>query len=269
VQQLRLPFGRYENRSKFILSPGKEPTMRYSDDRTALNLEIEAKGFILPEDEKERVQGRLDEIGEAIGEYPVADLRIDLVFHEQSQVYHAKLALRVPGRTLLASAKHIYLDSAIQDGMRNLLAELETNRRRPEREVVDELRERQALDEAILPPGDPRSRVVADAARHGDYHTFRTALAGYEEWLRRRVGRWVQRYPTVDARIGGDILIGDLIEQVYLLAFERFAHRPTVVPLHEWLDALIDTAVKAVMRKTDEEHEVASMARTVRAGPLV
>jgi hypothetical protein len=62
-------------------------------------------------------------------------------------------------------------------------------------------------------------------------------------------------------------LLGDLVEEVYLNAFERFAERPTDVPLSGWLEGLIDPSLKALLRHPDEEHENASLARTVRQAP--
>ena len=60
------------------------------------------------------------------------------------------------------------------------------------------------------------------------------------------------------------LAIGDVVEAVYLNAFEGYARRPTEVPFHEWLDSLIDPSLKTVMRHPDEEKENASFARTVR-----
>jgi len=111
---------------------------------------------------------------------------------------------------------------------------------------------------------DDQNGVLTRAANAGDYRTFRTALAGYEEWLRKRVGRWIQRYPEAEARIGRGLAIGDVLEAVYLNAFEQFSRRPKAVPFHEWLDELIDPSLKAHLKHPDEERASASFARTVR-----
>ena len=109
---------------------------------------------------------------------------------------------------------------------------------------------------------------LGTAARAGDYRAFRIGLAGYEEWLRRRVGRWVQRYPDAEARIGNGLRIGDLVEEVYLNAFEGFTRRPTDIRLSDWLDRLIDPSLKLMLRDPDGEKENASLARTWRETPL-
>lgn len=44
--------------------------------------------------------------------------------------------------------------------------------------------------------------------------------------------------------------------------------RPFEVPLHQWLDDLIDPSLKALLRHPEEERENASFARTLRETPL-
>ena len=62
--------------------------------------------------------------------------------------------------------------------------------------------------------------------------------------------------------------MGDVVEEVYLDTFERFTRRPTGVRLREWLDGLIEPSVRALLRHPDEEAAAASLARTMREGPL-
>ena len=83
-----------------------------------------------------------------------------------------------------------------------------------------------------------------------------------------RVGRWVQRDPHAEAQVGRRLLLGDVVEEVYLNAFERFTQRPTGIRLSDWFESLIDRSLKALLRHPDEEHENASLARTVRETPL-
>jgi hypothetical protein len=124
---------------------------------------------------------------------------------------------------------------------------------------------KQTEPDRLIAPTDAESGVLGHAVQAGDYHAFRNALLGYEEWLRKRVGRWVQRYPEAEAQIGRGLAIGDIVEVVYLNAFEQYANRPKQVSLHEWIDGLIDPSLKTLMRHPDEESQAASFARTVRA----
>jgi len=105
---------------------------------------------------------------------------------------------------------------------------------------------------------------LGEAIRSGDYRAFRMALSADEERLRKRVGRWIQRYPDAEARLGHGLAIGDVVEEVYLNAFESYSRRPMEVPLHEWLDSLIDRSLKMLLHHPEKERENASFARTVR-----
>jgi len=119
-------------------------------------------------------------------------------------------------------------------------------------------------DRAVIAPADAQSGILGEAIRSGDYRAFRMALSADEERLRKRVGRWIQRYPDAEARLGHGLAIGDVVEEVYLNAFESYSRRPMEVPLHEWLDSLIDRSLKMLLHHPEKERENASFARTVR-----
>jgi DNA-directed RNA polymerase specialized sigma24 family protein len=127
---------------------------------------------------------------------------------------------------------------------------------------------RPTADWEIVAPADPDTGVLGRAVQAGDYKAFRSALSGYEEWLRKRVGRWLQRYPEAEARIGRGLAIGDVVEEAYLHAYEHYGQRPTEVPFHQWLEGLIDPSWKVLVRHPEEERENASLARTLRETPL-
>jgi len=144
-----------------------------------------------------------------------------------------------------------------------------TNREKRTNQSGKEATERQpASVREIVPPADADTGVLGEAVHAGDYRAFRIALAGYEEWLRKRVGRWLQRFPEAEARIGRGLAIGDVVEEVYLNAFERYRQRPVDVPFHRWLDDLIDPSLKVLLRHPEEERENVSLARTLRETPL-
>src|SRR5262249_29491830 len=151
---------------------------------------------------------------------------------------------------------------------RKLGRKVEAHRERPDRDEEARARRLATLDQDVIAPEGPDQGPVAEAVHAGDYRAFRSALSGYEDWLRLRIGPWAQRYPEADAHIGGRLLLGDLVEEVYLNAFEGYPRRPTTVRFSEWLEGLIDPSLKALLRHPDEERENISLARTVREGPL-
>lgn len=242
--------------------------MQYLDNRSHFHIEIATKDCDMPADERARLQRLLDPLEEAVADFPQPALWINVVYHPQRQEYHAEMKLKLPGRTLFAGAYDPYLDLALQRAVRRLLWKVEVYSAEPDEAAKGRAEREAGLDRIIVAPEDPDVGPVAEAAEAGDYRVFRMGLIGYEDWLRGRVGRWIQRYPEAQARVGDELRIGDLVEEVYLTAFEHFTHRPTDIRLSEWLDSLIDPSLKDLLRHPEREREAASLARTVREGEL-
>jgi hypothetical protein len=242
--------------------------MRYADDRFHLTVEIDTKECELPPDELTRMQQSLAPVGEAVRDFPHSDLWVTVVRHPQSETYHVQAKLKVPGATLFSGDRDAYLDSAFQRCVRKLAQKASAYAEEPDRDAGGRAESRAGLDRDVVAPQDPDVGPAAAAVQNGDYRAFRNALVLYEDWLRLRVGRWVQRYPEAQARVGGELRIGDLVEEVYLNAFEQFTRRPTDIRLSEWLDRLVDPSLKAMLRHPDEEGLNASFARTLRENPL-
>jgi hypothetical protein len=241
--------------------------MQYTDDRYHLRVEINAKEYNLPADELTRMQQSLEPLGEAVRDFPQADLAITVVRHPRLDVYHVEARLRLPGKTLFSGDQDAYLDSAFQRCVRKLTRRAEAYHDNPDRDAVEAAERLATLDREVVAPEEPEAGLVGEAVRAGDYKTFRTILSGYEEWLRKRVGRWVQRYPDAEAKVGRELRIGDLVEEVYLNAFEQLGKKPADVPFRDWLDGLIDPSLKLLLRHPFEEAQNASLARTVRELP--
>ena len=243
--------------------------MHYTDDRCHMQVEIHAQDYRIPEDELGRMQGFLDQVGDQVQDFPGSELRIRVTHHPHSGAYHVEARLKLPGKALVSADQDAYLDSAFQRCVRKLAHAVGTYKENPDRAAMEQMRQREARDNNLLAPENAAEGPLGKLIEVGDYRGFRTALAGYEEWLRTRVGRWIQRFPEAEARLHrGTLLIGDLLEEVYLNAFERFAQKPQELALHDWLDRLIDPSLKLFMKHPDEERENVSLARTVRETPL-
>jgi hypothetical protein len=240
--------------------------MLYSDD--SFRVEITTKECEVPPDERTRLQALLEPLRDSVRHFPSSNLWMNVVYHPRSAIYHVELKLKLPGHTLFAGGWDTYLDSTLQRSLVELQRKVAEYQQRPKPPMAKVAEQQTARARAALAPEDPAVGPLAEAAQAGDYHAFRTALSGYEEWLRKRVGRWVQRYPEAQDQVGSGLLLGDLIEEVYLNAFESFAQRSTDVRLSEWLDRLIDPSLKLLLRHPDEEKENVSLARTVREAPL-
>src|SRR5262249_26966272 len=116
----------------------------------------------------------------------------------------------------------------------------------------------------LQPDVDPDSAKIEQATASGDYDAFRVATIGYEEPVRKRVGRWVERYPEVAARIGKELQIADLVEEVFLVAFDGYDHRPKEARFGDWLEKLIDPAIKKITNGRNGELDDVRRAQTAR-----
>ncbi len=243
--------------------------MEYTDDRYHLHVNIQAKQFRLAPDELALMQNELAALGGLVQDLPSSDLSINLTRHPQSKTFHVEFRLRLPGRTLFTGDAGEFLIPAFERCVRKIVQMVELDRRNPDERAEEVARRRDELNNGVVAPEDPATDgALGKAAQAGDYRAFRTTISAYEEWLRKRVGRWIQRSPEAQGRLGGDLRIGDLVEEVFLNAFEGYARRPADVPFHEWLDGLIDPSLRMLLRKPGEEQENVSFARTLHETPL-
>ena len=238
--------------------------MQYTDERHHLHVAFRARGFNLPGDELARMERHLDLLGEAVAVFPESHLTLSFIYHPRSKVYHVEARLELPGKTLFSSDYGDDYRMAFDRLVQKLGDQVGDYRDNPDRRADVVARQRTAINRDVVAPAGSDLGPLGQAVQGGDYRTFRRLLFGYEEWLRDRIGRWVQRYPEAQAQVGYELRLGDLLEEVYLNAFERYPHRPTEVPFHEWLDGLIDPSLKEFLRHPDEERENASLARTLR-----
>ena len=242
--------------------------MHYTDERHHLRVDFRTQGCNLPGDELARMERGLELLGEAVAVFPESHLIVSFIYHPRSKVYHVEGRLELPGKTLFAGDYGDDYRLAFDRLVAKLGAKVGEYRDNPDRRAEEVARQRAALDRDVVAPEGPDAGPLGRAVQDGDYRAFRRLLSGYEEWLRDRIGRWVQRYPEAEAQVGDELRLGDLLEEVYLNAFEQYPQWPTAVPFHEWLDGLIDPSLKEFLRHPDEERENAGMARTLRDAPL-
>jgi ribosome-associated translation inhibitor RaiA len=202
-----------------------------------------------------------DSLARQVGDFPQADLRIVIEHKARTTEFVVKLTLLLPGRTLVTS----HHDPHIHPAFDRAMASLEDAVRAYKDSLggVEERRKAENGTHQLLTPDTPvDAAALDDAAMAGDYPAFRAAVAGYEGPLRLRVGRWVERYSAVQGRIGKGLETVDVAEAVLLVAFEGHPSRPPGVPYGQWLEGLIDDAVRAFEHDPDGELENVNMARS-------
>jgi ribosome-associated translation inhibitor RaiA len=240
--------------------------MQFPDESYNLRIELDTKNCTCSPDEIRDMEEALEPLSTVVEEFPVSDLYITIIYHKPSNDYHVKTALVLSGRTLFTGDRDDAFYPAYERCMRKLVKKVEAYKHRLSNQEEQSKRQKGTYQD-VSPSFTPDSAVLAQAVDAGDYAAFRRAASAYEESVRKRVGRWVQRYPALEAEIDVRLTIDDVVEEVFLNAFDQYDNRQGVVPVGEWLESLIDPSVKALMRHPDQELENINWARTVSETP--
>jgi ribosome-associated translation inhibitor RaiA len=242
----------------------KGPAVRFPDQSFNLLVDLDTKHLEISPGDVQLLEDSLSPLRRMVEHFPISHLHILIEFHKHSNEYQVKTSLILTGQTLVSSEGNSHYQPAFERCVANLVEDVQDYKGRlgnvPERQ-----KHVKGTHQELQPSCDPDPAALDAAVAAGDYTAFRTATFGYEESLRDRVGRWVQRYPAVNAQIGKTLAIADVVEEVFLAAFAGYEKRPTQLRLGDWLEHLIDPAVKNLRRHPDEELEDINRARSARA----
>jgi ribosome-associated translation inhibitor RaiA len=214
--------------------------------------------------DQRKLEEGLESVSRAVREFPVAELLVMVEHFPRTTRWQVKTSLVLTGETLVSLDEDDAMHPAFERCVANLLRAVHAYKDRMS-QVSEVAKQSKGTHQDLEPTVDPDPAAVEQAVAEGDYAAFRRALFGYEEPLRKRIGRWVERYPQMSARIDKGLKIADMVEGVFLGAFERYPRRPQDVRLGDWLDALIDPALKELTTHLDEELENISLARSAWA----
>jgi ribosome-associated translation inhibitor RaiA len=234
--------------------------MRHHSERHNLRIQIDTHQCNLPPAEFVRMQDALASLGKLVETFPVCDMHVLVEHNARSNDYSVKTSLFLTGGTLVSSDRNTHVYTAYERCVGNLIEDVRAYKERLGR-VEERQKQEKGTHQELGPSVDPDVEALDDAVRDGDYPAFRRATYGYEEPLRRRVGRRVERYPEAAARVGKGLEIADLVEDVFLDAFEAYAQWPRAVRFGDWLESFIDPAIKSLL-KDDVELENVRLART-------
>jgi ribosome-associated translation inhibitor RaiA len=237
--------------------------MKPPNDNPGLQIRIDTHQCSLSDAVRDRMRGDLDALARQVADFPVAEVHILVERNGRSNDYSVKTSLILPGATLVSNDH----DPAVHAAFVRCLQSLEENVR-GYKDRLGKVPERQKQEKGthadLMASVGPDPAAVEEAVRTGDYADFRTATFGYEDAVRMRIGRWLERYPEVNAQVGRQFAIEDVVEAVFLDAFEAFDKRPAGVRFGDWLDGLIDPAVRALGSGNGELLENVRLARTAR-----
>ena len=237
--------------------------MPFPDEFYNLRIELDTKNFDFSETELEQMEEALNPLREPVRDFPVSDLYITVTHHPTPSDYHVRASLVLPSRTLLTGERDVNPLTAWNRCVRKLVSKIAAYKQ--SMDATDEKRKASAgtLQE-VVPAAEPDAEKLQQAVETRDYAAFREATYVYEEAVRKRAGRWIKRYPEFEAELGLSFKLEDLVEEVFLYAFEYFAQRPQNVRLGQWLEELIDPSVKALLRNPETEQENIEAVRSMR-----
>jgi ribosome-associated translation inhibitor RaiA len=233
---------------------------QFPTDRT-FRVVFDVHQFRLPEAQEQLLRDRLDGLARQVEHFPVADLHVLIEGNARTNDVSVKLSLVLPGATLVTQELDGIPQPAFDRCLDSLIDSLQAYKERLGN--VPEIQKTEKGTHQELHPAAPiDAGALAAAVDEADYAAFRTAMLPYEEGLSKLVGRWVQRYPGFEAEIGRRVKITDVVEEVFLMAFEGYKQRPRDISLGIWLQSLIDPAVQALQRRRDTELENIEMVRS-------
>jgi ribosome-associated translation inhibitor RaiA len=220
--------------------------------------------YRLTDAERQLLHADLEGLARQVAHFPVADLRVLIEGNARTNDVAVKLTLLLPGTTLVVHEADPAAHTAFLRCVDSLLYNLQAYKDRLGN-VAEIQKTAKGTHQELHSPIVIDGNALQCAVDEGNYAAFRIATFALEEGLRKRVGRWVQRYADFEARIGKGIEIDDVVEDVFLEAFESYPHRSQAVPFGDWLEGLIDPAINALRNHTDDELENIRMARTALA----
>ncbi len=236
--------------------------MPYSDESYNLRIELDTKGCELSAGEIADIEENLHTLRNLVKDFPVSHLHLTVVHHERSKDYHVKASLTLTGKTLFTGDRDVFVHPAYERCVRKLVRKVEAYKQRMHRDA-ELSKQASGTHHTLKPTQEFDITRLNDAVTSDDYAEFRRAADVFEEGLTERIGRWVQRYPEIESSLGETVTISDIVEDVFLNAFDQFSRRPDEVPPGDWLESLIDPSVQALIQSPDEEFANISFARAL------
>ena len=234
--------------------------MTFSDQSHHLQIELDTKGCELSASEIEEMEEDLDTLRVVVESFPVSDLHIVVIHHHQSGDYHVKTSLRLPGRTLFTGDRHDRVHPAYESCIRKLVKKAQAYK--SQMQIGHEMaKQTEGTRHDLQATGEINVEMLVKAVASDDYPAFRDEIDVFEQSLSERVGRWIERYPEILAQLGETITVSEIVEEVFLNAFDRFSTRSHDVPPGQWIESLIDPSVQALIQSPDEEFARISYAQ--------
>jgi len=184
-------------------------------------------------------------------------LRI-VVFNNRDKVkqFEARSLLNLPGRSLAVQFSHADL-FAVLDGLSDKLVAAAKKFKERSSHVVRENRKQQVSEDLFAAESLLAWDVKAERKK-----SFFTILRPLLDYIERKARSELKIFELENILSPGQVDPGDLVDEVVLLAWERFSGRPKDLPLEFWLIRLL----QEVLEKVEWEHQFVSLDQSM---PLV
>ncbi|MEZ6097733.1 MAG: hypothetical protein R3E01_02055 [Pirellulaceae bacterium] len=236
--------------------------MKYSDQSYNIRIELDTENCELSAAQIKQLEDALSPLREPVKDFPVADLYITIQYMPPSHDYRIKTVLRLPGKGLATGDLDEDLSPAFRRCVSKLVHKVTAYKDRLEDAEAITKHEKGTRHDVVARRAVD-GQALQQAVEQGNYAEFRKLTYPFEEPMRKRAGRWIQRYPKIEAQLGQRFDLADITEEVFLNAFQRYDEHPREVPFGDWLEKLIDPSVKVLSEDTDEELANISFARSV------
>ena len=237
--------------------------MRPTSQDHELRVEIDSGRYRLSSTEQEKMDTDLHTLRKLVKDFPVSELKIEITTQSDIRV---GTSLRLPAQTIYTADVDKTLHPAWERCLRKLVQRVTAYKEKLANKPTYQ-KEAQGTLHPVRPTMEPHIDDVQKAVEELDYTAFRRELGMYDEAIEKRVGRWVERYPAVESRLGNGLVISEIVEEVFLNAFERFGVRPPALRLGEWLESLIDPSIQTLLNHPDEEKENLSFIESAKELP--
>lgn len=234
--------------------------------RDQLVVQYSAHDVELSDADKDAFEADLPILARIIEPSPSAELHVEVRHQPRSGEWKIKTELLLANNIRLFAAEVAeQAQPAFKACVRRLVAKVEAFKEGREDRTPRDRSEVPGRE--VWPAVAPDLDKLRDAAADGDYDAFRDAIASYRESLRKRIGRRIELHPDAAARLGDGLDLEDVVEEVFLTAFDRFDHRPTPPEgLGEWLETLIDDAIRAMVEQPEERRNISFLRSARGAG---
>ncbi len=223
--------------------------------------DLDVEGFTPTDAETQNIAAEVDRIRPLVQEFPTQILHINLEYNTNSEEYEVTLALVLPGQTFATGDVSDVWEQSLEKSVQKMIRRIEHYKATMSGEP-EQARIAAGTTMEVEPNRRMDGQQVAAAVESGYYTEFRIAMYPIEASLRDRVGRWVQRYPQIQAKIGTRFTIADIVEETFMLAFDRYHDWQPEMFFGQWIETLIDPAMKAIARDPEGELETISFQRT-------